>query len=96
MENALQLDNGEWVKLDSDLYTSQWCDGISPGVCMCGGDNGPRGHWRGGRRIKLKELLRLVAKRQREACAEYLKHWTYDDHDLSRVRTTPLVTETKP
>jgi len=46
------------------------------------------------------ELVRIsclsVAERQREACAEYLQHWTYDEHDLSRVRATPLVTEGEP
>lgn len=47
-------------------------------------------------RKRLREALRDVAERQREACAEYLRHWTYDEHDLSRVRTTPLVTEEKP
>lgn len=40
-------------------------------------------------------LARTAAERQREACAEYLKHWTYDEHDLARVRSTPLVTEEK-
>lgn len=45
---------------------------------------------------RLREALRDVAERQREACAEYLKHWTYDEHTLSRVRATPLVTEEKP
>ena len=39
---------------------------------------------------------RTVAERQRAACAEYLKHWTYDEHTLSRVRATPLVTEEEP
>ena len=37
-----------------------------------------------------------VAERQREACADYLRHWAYDDHALSRVRATPLVTEGEP
>lgn len=42
------------------------------------------------------ETRRALAERQREACAQYLKHWTYDEHTLSRVRATPLVTEEKP
>lgn len=45
---------------------------------------------------RLREALRDVAERQREACAEYLKHWTYDERTLSRVRATPLVTKEKP
>ena len=43
-----------------------------------------------------KNSAQQAAERQREACAEYLKHWTYDEHTLSRVRATPLVTEEEP
>lgn len=42
---------------------------------------------------RLQTALRTVAERQRLACANYLRHWAYDDHALSRVRATPLVTE---
>lgn len=56
------------------MYVEEWCDGNGNlGPCSCSDTASTRrGHWRGGRKIELSELLQRVAEAQREVSAQYL------------------------
>lgn len=92
----LQLGPGERLASGSLIYVEQWCDGTKP--CAANdSDMNPHGHWRGGRRIELEDLLRDVAERQREACVKIVERDVSSDyvrrHLAAAFRGAPLVTE---
>lgn len=102
MSSFFELKPGERVTFDTALvYAEQWCDGNGNlGPCACADDEKVgRGHWRGGRRINLAELLQRVAEAQREEAARMVEG-ADDGVPLQcladAIREASLVTEEKP
>lgn len=96
----MKISDAEKIDMSTNIYIKEWCDGNGNlGPCMCAdGNKAERGHWRLSRSITLEEALKLVAERQREACAVYMRGpedlaTTIDRANADYIRATPLVTE---